>query len=169
MVKSIITKGHTDRKARSSYWVLKQDSFFFFFSFVDIIVSTTITFFLRAKFSSDVLNHGEISMKNSISFHWKKNKSNQNNTSVILESAARDIPPVTQPEEIHHCWLKRGSTSGLDSKESVCKAEDPGSILGLGRSPREGNGNPLWYSCLGNPKEKPSGLQSMGSQRVGND
>ena len=28
---------------------------------------------------------------------------------------------------------------------------DPGSIPGLGRSPREGNGNPLQYSCLENP------------------
>ena len=31
---------------------------------------------------------------------------------------------------------------------------DSGSILGLGRSPGEGNGNPLQYSCLGNPKDK---------------
>ena len=32
-------------------------------------------------------------------------------------------------------------------------AGDPGSIPGLGRSPGEGNGNPLQYSCLENPKE----------------
>ena len=36
------------------------------------------------------------------------------------------------------------------SKESACSAGDPGSILGLGRSLREGNGNPLQYSCLEN-------------------
>ena len=30
-------------------------------------------------------------------------------------------------------------------------ARDPGSIPGSGRSPREENGNPLQYSCLGNP------------------
>ena len=36
--------------------------------------------------------------------------------------------------------------------------------------PGEGNGNPLQYSCLGNPRtEKPGGLQSMGSQRAGHD
>ena len=29
---------------------------------------------------------------------------------------------------------------------------DMGSIPGLGRSPREGNSNPLWYTCLRNPK-----------------
>ena len=37
-----------------------------------------------------------------------------------------------------------------DGKESACSAEDPGSILGLGRSPAEGNGNSLQYSCLEN-------------------
>ena len=37
---------------------------------------------------------------------------------------------------------------GSDGKESACKAEDPGSIPGLGRSPGEGNGNPSQYSCL---------------------
>ena len=35
-------------------------------------------------------------------------------------------------------------------KESACSAEDPGSIPGLGRSPGEGNGNPLQYPCLKN-------------------
>ena len=39
---------------------------------------------------------------------------------------------------------------GSDSKESACSAGDPGSIPGLGRSPREGNGYPLQYSCLRN-------------------
>ena len=37
-------------------------------------------------------------------------------------------------------------------------AGDMGSIPGLGRCPGEGNGNPLQYSCLGNPKEEPGGL-----------
>ena len=36
-------------------------------------------------------------------------------------------------------------------KESTCIAGDPGSIPGSGRSPGEGNGNPLQYSCLENP------------------
>ena len=39
-------------------------------------------------------------------------------------------------------------------KESACNAGDPGSITGLGRSPGQGNGNPLQYSCLENPKDK---------------
>ena len=43
---------------------------------------------------------------------------------------------------------------------------DVGSIPGSGRSPGEGNGNPLQYSCLENPMtEEAGGLQSMGSQK----
>ena len=40
---------------------------------------------------------------------------------------------------------------GPDGKESVCSTGDPGSIPRLGRSPGEGKGYPLQYSCLGNP------------------
>ena len=38
--------------------------------------------------------------------------------------------------------------------ESDCNVGDLGSIPGSGRSPREGNDNPLQYSCLGNPKDR---------------
>ena len=44
----------------------------------------------------------------------------------------------------------------LSSKEPACQAGDSGSILGLGRSPGEGNSNPLQYSCLGNPMARGS-------------
>ena len=43
-----------------------------------------------------------------------------------------------------------GFPSGLDGKESACNVGDLGSILGLGRFPGEGHGNPLQYSCLEN-------------------
>ena len=36
---------------------------------------------------------------------------------------------------------------------SACNAGDPGSVPGLGRSPGEGNGSPLQYSCLENPMD----------------
>ena len=42
----------------------------------------------------------------------------------------------------------------LHGKESACNAGDPGSIRGLGRSPKEGNGNPLQYSYLENPMDR---------------
>ena len=46
---------------------------------------------------------------------------------------------------------------GLEVKGAACKARDPGSIPGSGRSPREGNGKPLQYSCL----EKSHGRRSL--------
>ena len=44
------------------------------------------------------------------------------------------------------CWLS--------GKEPACKAGNTGLIPGSGRSPVEGNGNPLQYSCLGNPMDR---------------
>ena len=43
-----------------------------------------------------------------------------------------------------------GFPGGSDGKESVCDVGDLGLIPELGRSPGEGNGNPLPYSCLQN-------------------
>ena len=47
-----------------------------------------------------------------------------------------------------------GFPGGSDSKESACNAGGPSSIPGSGRSPREGNGNPLQYSCLENSMDR---------------
>ena len=59
---------------------------------------------------------------------------------------------------------------GSDGIESNCNVGDLGLIPGLGRSPGGGHGNPLQYSCLENPMtDKPGGLQSMASQRVGHN
>ena len=51
-------------------------------------------------------------------------------------------------------------------KESASNAGDPGSIPGSGRSPGEGNGNPIQYSCLKNPMDRGAwqAIQFMGSQ-----
>ena len=46
------------------------------------------------------------------------------------------------------------AAGGLDGKASACNAEDPGLIPGLGRSPGEGNGNSLQYSCLENSMDR---------------
>ena len=46
--------------------------------------------------------------------------------------------------------LARCFSSSSDSKASACNVGDLGSIPGLGRSPGEGNDNPLQYSCLEN-------------------
>ena len=47
-----------------------------------------------------------------------------------------------------------GFLGGSDGKESVYSAGDPGLIPLLGRSPREGNGNPLQHSHLENPMDR---------------
>ena len=46
---------------------------------------------------------------------------------------------------------EKGFTGGSDGKESAYNVGDPGLIPGLGRSPGEGHGNPLQYSCVENP------------------
>ena len=50
---------------------------------------------------------------------------------------------------------------GSDSKASDYNAGDPGSIRGSGRSPGEGNGNPLQYSCLENPMDGEAWLATV--------
>ena len=47
----------------------------------------------------------------------------------------------------------KGFPGGSEVKVSACNGGDPGLIPGSGRSPREGNGNPLQYSCLENPMD----------------
>ena len=47
-----------------------------------------------------------------------------------------------------------GLPHNSDGKESACNAGDLKSVPGLGRSPGEGNGNPLQYSCLENPMDR---------------
>ena len=76
------------------------------------------------------------------------------------------------PEDLwmEACNIVQGFPGDSDGKASAYSAGDPGSIPGLGRSPREGNGKPLQYSCLENPMDGGAcRVQSMGSQRVGHD
>ena len=57
---------------------------------------------------------------------------------------------------IHNYWKNHSFDfpGGSDDKVYACKAGDLGSIPGLGRSPGEGNGNPLQYACLENPMDE---------------
>ena len=50
--------------------------------------------------------------------------------------------------------VQEGFPGGSDSKEFACIAGDLGLIPGLGRSPREGNGNLIQYSCLENSLDR---------------
>ena len=63
-------------------------------------------------------------------------------------------------------WFPGGS----EGKESACNSGDLGLIPGVGRSPGEGNGSPLQYSCLENPMDGGACQATVhGSQRVGYD
>ena len=72
---------------------------------------------------------------------------------------------------IFHLVEDGASQEALGVKNPPANAgdtRDMGSIPGPGRSPGEGHGNPLQYSCLRIPwTEEPGGLQSIGSPRVG--
>ena len=47
-----------------------------------------------------------------------------------------------------------GFPGGSEGRVSACNVGDLGLISGLGRSPGEGNGNPLKYPCLENPMDR---------------
>jgi len=70
------------------------------------------------------------------------------------------------------CRLKtseriKGFPGGSDGKGSIRNTGDLGLIPQSGRSPGEGNGHPLQYSCLENSMDREAGrLQSMGPQRI---
>ena len=53
-----------------------------------------------------------------------------------------------------HTHTHTGFPGGLVAKNLPASAEDTGSIPGSGRSPGDGNRNPLQYSCLGNPIDR---------------
>ena len=61
-----------------------------------------------------------------------------------------------QKDSFPFCWVQRKICflAYSEDKASACNAGDLGSIPGLGRSPGEGNGNPLQYSCLENPMDR---------------
>ena len=66
------------------------------------------------------------------------------------------LSPLSRPtlllasQECHGRFCKEKKKKGSEVKASASNAVDPGSIPGSGRSPGEGNGNPLQYSCLEN-------------------
>ena len=65
---------------------------------------------------------------------------------------------------------KQGFPGGSDGKESACSTGDPGSIPGSGRSPGEGNGNPLQHTCLENPMNRGAWQATVhGVTRVGHN
>ena len=76
----------------------------------------------------------------------------------ISPAQAVSVPP--QPTVAKRSFLPgavlrlKGFPGGSNGKKSACNAGDPGSILGSGRSPGRGCGNPLQYSCLENTMDR---------------
>ena len=68
-----------------------------------------------------------------------------------------------------HTHTHIGFPGGSEGKASACNVGDLGSIPGLGRSPGEGNGNPLQDSCLENPMDRAAWEATVHSRRVGHD
>ena len=67
-------------------------------------------------------------------------------------------------------YVGNKQNGGSEDKESACSVGDQSLIPGSGRSPGEGNGYPLQYSCLEIPwTGETGGLQSLGLQRVRHD
>ena len=74
-----------------------------------------------------------------------------------------------RPKTWHYTELP-GFPVSSDGKESALNVGDQGSIPGSGRSPGEGNGNPLQYSCLENSMDRGAWQATVhGLQRVGHD
>ena len=68
---------------------------------------------------------------------------------LVLESLV-GLHRTVKLQLLQHYWSEQGFLGGSEIKASACNAGDLGSIPGSGRSPGEGNGNPLQYSCLEN-------------------
>ena len=93
-----------------------------------------------------------------------------NNTVIVSASLIAQlvkILPAMQETSVQFlgrniCWRRGrlptpvflGFPCGSAGKESACNKGDLGSIPWLGRSPGEGNGSPLQYSCLENPMDR---------------
>ena len=63
------------------------------------------------------------------------------------------VNPGSNKQDLVDTLVPSELPGGSDSKVSAYNAGDLGSTPGSGRSPREGNGNPLQYSCLENPMD----------------
>ena len=75
--------------------------------------------------------------------------------------------PCTQPENTTATVSFPGGSLVKNPPAGDKNAGDTDSIPGSGRSPGEGNGNPLQYSCLGNPMDRgAAGYSLWGSKRV---
>ena len=84
-------------------------------------------------------------------FIWMSNSLIVNFT---ISKIKLSFPKSLSSEELKVLIVLQCFPGALDGKVSAYNVGDPGSIPGLGRSPGEGNGNPLQYSCLENSMDR---------------
>ena len=103
---------------------------------------------------------------------WRKRERSYKDTNPITRALwwpQLYLIPSQRPQLQEHLnWGRHKHSSGSDGKESKCNAGDPGLIPGWGRSPAEGNGYLLQYSCLENSMIRGAGY-FHGSQGVGHN
>ena len=75
-------------------------------------------------------------------------------TEIIQSLLSITVPPKFKTVDYISFSTSDYFPGGSDGKASVYNVGDRGSIPGLGRSPGEGNGNPLQYYCLENPVDR---------------
>ena len=91
-------------------------------------------------------------------------------TPVILFSTSFPTSSTPLVMEVSSTSWNKGFPCSSVGKESAYSAGDLGLIPGSGRSPGEGNGNPLQYPCLENPMDRGAWWTAVhGVQRVGHD
>ena len=89
------------------------------------------------------------------------NQNKTQNTYLNIRLQTTEFLEVNPGQKIHSIGFGSdfldlvGFPGGSEVKASACNVGDLGSITGSGRSPEDINGNPLQYSCLGNPMEDP--------------
>ena len=88
-------------------------------------------------------------------FIGKKKKKNKGKvTATVIWLGKWALILLSLPLVKHRCVSPLGFPHSSVGKSSACNAGDLGSVPGLGRSPGEGNSNPLQYSCLENPMDR---------------
>ena len=72
----------------------------------------------------------------------------------LVQFISKNVLSMFSSRSFMVSYLMFGFPREISGKESTCQAGDAGLIPGLGRSPGEGNGNPLQYACLENPTDR---------------
>ena len=87
-----------------------------------------------------------------------------------IKADVRQSRKQRKSDHLCQCKGNTGLPRWLNGKESACQAGDSGLIPGSGKSPGEGNSNPLRYSCFGDPMDRGAWQAIVhGVTRVGHD